>query len=380
MEIFAYADESEFTKNENDSNLITGSGILLLRHEIGNEIINEALENLSNDQSRFRSDDKTILKGYFHAKEGPRSRFHLIQGINKHISGRFRYSNFENHLESSGPVKRTSEELFRLTLGLASNEFFSNQYDKINLIIEERSKFNKPKADQWFESWLKQYDLQAYSETSFITYYPHVEIQTGNKKVAGLQVVDLLIWAFNRTRRTVPDNQWKDLLKISGFSYFAADQGPQSGGDCSLGAGLPYTGRLNYPVEVRDPNREEFYKCYVIIERTIRKLGKEVPPRINHMKPKFDSVLKKLIDPNFAFGEKILFEVASLFIRIFDTLPVYENLNDSDTEDWDILLKAKRMAGLYLRRDLFHSVRSTDEIIRWRHEIMTRDPSIFEPV
>jgi hypothetical protein len=379
MEIFAYADESQFKKNQTDINSVTGSGILISPKPISQDVIEEALQNLNQDIGRSRSDDKTLLKKHFHATEdGPRAHFHFIQTINKYVSGRYRYSTFENHLETTSFQKRNSEQLFKLTLGLASNDFFSHRYSKINLVVEERSKFTKPMAEKWLESWFGQYDLHAYSQTSFITYYPEIEIVIGNKSVPGLQVVDLLLWAFNRTRREVPDNKWKEMLKMSTFSHYSTENGPQSGGDCSLGTGLPLTGLLMYPVKVNDPNREEFYECYLIIERTIRLLAKAIPNKIIHLKPKFDSILQKLSSPNLVFGEKILFEIASLFIRVFDTLPVYEDLKDSDTEKWDLLLKAKRMAGLYLRRDLIHGVRSADGIIRWRHEILKTHPTIFE--
>jgi hypothetical protein len=382
MEIFVYADETEFKKDSQDLNTIIGSGILLCETPIINEIIHEALLNLENDLkndiNKNKSDLKTILRKSFHASsDGPKAHHHILEIINKYVSGNFKYSNFEKHLQNSWETIKSKEDTFRLTLGLASLEFFERPYDKITFIIEERQKFNKEIANKWIEEWYDDLDLHAYSQTLYLTYYPKIEIKLGNKTDPGLQIVDFLIWALNRSKRTVPDTKWIDLLKISFSTDFSSEKGPQSGGKYCINKGIPHFGRLDYPIKINEPNEAEFYQAYEIIEKTIRSLMLNIPNNIAHFQSSFDALNLKLNDSNHLFNYNTLKKIASLYIRIFDTLPVYESIKDSDVKSWDILLKSKKMAGLYLRRDLINGVRSADAIIFWRQNIIKTNPSFF---
>jgi hypothetical protein len=94
-----------------------------------------------------------------------------------------------------------------------------------------------------------------------------------------------------------------------------------------------------------------------------------LPKSLEHFSAQFLEV-KNLFEFNKNFTENNLIQVASLYIRLFDTLPIYHNLDNSDLRNWSLLLKAKKTAGLILRQDLIQGYRSAMAILDWREEIL----------
>ncbi len=321
---------------------------------------------------------KTLSNGYFHASfDSKNAHSHICTIINEKLSGSFHYSYFDKSKINSS-VHTTNEKINLSNLGLTALEIY-NSYENVHLIIEGRNDFDQHKAEALINKWQNQLDFLTYNQPSLITYYPDIKVNVSGKKNPGLQVVDFLLWVLNRSVMSKPDDTWKSRLKLEDYSNHAQQGGPESGGDFYINQSMTIKGRLNYPYIIfESENIEEFYQSYITIECTLRQLvGTDFPEHAKHLYPKLKKLNSDFFSTLRAIDDKILSEISSLFIRLFDTLPIYKSLHDSDEKSWILLLKAKKMAGLFLRRDLSHGVRSSKEILRRRNQIIDANPEIL---
>lgn len=377
--IFAYSDETEFSLTKNNQNTVIGSGIFVTSNEITQELIDKAMLDLENDSDKTEFDVKTLTNGFFHASvDSKNAHSHLCSLINNHLKGCFRYSYFDKAKMKTWEKSKTSEEINRLTLGLSSLEFYNSNV-KVCLIIEGRENFTQEKAESFINRWNSQLDLHAYDHPSYITCYPDIQVVVSNKNNPGLQVVDFLLWVFNRASMKKPDNNWKNRLKFTSSSSHTIPNSPDSGGDFYINESPNIKGRLNYPFRAEDPkNDNEFYQSYLTIEHTLRQLTKmDFPDHASHLCPKLDKINSEIFSTETLINIEQLSEISSLFIRVFDTLPIYDSIQESDMIRWSSLLRAKKMAGLFLRHDLIHGMRSSMNIVRWRNLNIKLNPEIF---
>ena len=377
--IFAYSDETEFSLTKNSQTTVIGSGLFVTSKEITQELIDKALIDLANDSDKTEMDLKTLSNGFFHASsDSKNAHSHLCSIINKHLKGCFRYSYFDKAKMKPWEKSKTSEEINRLTLGLSSLEFY-NSNDKVSLVIEERQNFTQKNAESHINKWHSQLDLHAYDHPSYITCYPDIQVSVMNKTNPGLQVVDFLLWVFNRASMNKPDNIWRNRLKFTNSSSHKMPNSPDSGGDFYINESPSFSRRLNYPFSVEDPKtKDEFYLGYLTVEHTLRQLVKiNFPDHASHLRSKLDKVNTEIFSQAVLINQEQLSELASLFLRLFDTLPIYNSIQENDKESWSLILKAKKMAGLFLRNDLIHGVRSSMDIVRWRNLNIESNPEIF---
>jgi hypothetical protein len=125
----------------------------------------------------------------------------------------------------------------------------------------------------------------------------------------------------------------------------------------------------SYPFQDYDPNTvEELYQSFMTIEQTARNLCSVGLPNVLSYFGKQLSEVDHVFTFNKPFTGRILSQIASLYIRLFDTLPIYGQLKDNDVLMWTQLLKGKKTAGLLLRQDLIHGYRTAQEILEWLEE------------
>jgi hypothetical protein len=372
MTLYAYTDETEFKRSESDLETIVGTGILITNKEIDRSFVFEAMDGLRADVEKDSRDLETLKRNYFHASEDSKNgHSYICKAINENISGSFRYSFYERKNQKTWKKFKSTENLNRLTLGLSSLEFFESNIDKVILTVENRNGFEQTAAENWINHWYKQLDLATYKHPSFLTYYPDLEIKISNKLCPGIQATDFILWTLNRANKSKPDETWKKRLNLKLYSEYYEEKGTQSGGTYRLNSFSIDYGRLNYPFKVNDPEtNDELFQSYLTIEQTVRHISKiDLPEHVRHLEPML-SIIRNLFDNDKHLSYEKLSLMSSIFIRFFDTLPIYEALDDIDELKWSLILKAKKMAGLFLRNDLIHGVRSSDAILRWRNEML----------
>lgn len=375
MKIFAYSDETAF--NSNAENKFTGSGCLISESPISNLVIEEALMGLRNGKNE--KDIKTINRGFFHAsKDSPNAHCCICRSIMKNVTGEFVY-NFINKKRDVSLQKHKDNEIHNLTL-LLSNETVTNlKICDISFIVEKRKDFTNDHVKNWVEDFNKGKELQVYEYPSIPYLFPNITLEQRGKKEPGLQLTDFILWAIQRTKKSHPDNKWFRCLNLKLSHLFHSKEGLIQGGTYYLKEKVK-SPLIKYPnncLPVNDPtSNEELFNSYLIMEQMLRDVSKNLlPDHVQHLKNMFDKVINGLLNET-SFSDRLIREASSIFIRLFDTLPIYKNIPEDNIKIWSDILTARKMASLFLHRNLPHGIDSCDYITQKR-KIMQKNNSVL---
>ena len=91
----------------------------------------------------------------------------------------------------------------------------------------------------------------------------------------------------------------------------------------------------------------------------------------------FDEVSAKLKNKDYHLNSDDFTRIGSIYLRLFDTLPVYDHVQDEDEDSWTILLNSKYLASMLVRTDQIHFGRTKNAIHRWRYHMQTEMPEFF---
>ena len=211
--------------------------------------------------------------------------------------------------------------------------------------------------------------------------FPCIELKTARKETPGLQVVDFILWSMNRSKRTPPHDDWREHLNLKLSVAWKEVEGPIEKGTYILGdeVEIPYPHYPDFCLPVKDPiGCEGLIKTYILIEQYLKYVSKQIfPPHAEHLKYKVINIVNQLSKKDAKFSDELIREVSSVFLRLFDTLPIYDGLNESDKDTWTKFLTARRMASLFLREDL-NGVDSCDYIALWRRNTIKENSQILD--
>lgn len=301
-------------------------------------------------------------------------RHALATEIKARIRGKFKCSFAE--------VSRSQKQKFRAN---SIGAIIPALRERLPLAVtfEERSDFSRMSAEALVEHMNKAFDWGAYDYTMLRTFYPRIDVRVEQKKGPGLQVVDLLLWGALQQYLEPSSHKVKVLTWCGAF--------------CWGHGGSPYphakyfvnhrsarlTDRANeepYPLKIDDlddldGDTNTLAHDYCFIERTVRSAAEAtLPEHVAHLRPGLRRTVHRLYDPRVS-PEHIM-DVARQFLRLFDTLPLYEGFDRTDAR-WLPLVRAKRMAGLCLRQDLVHGGRTLDFFTTIRHRNVRSNPGAF---
>lgn len=374
MPVYAYADETIFTIDKKTDDLALGCGIFITSKRIENFVIDDALIELCKDEQFDNVKDKrTIERQFFHSSEDSKNgHSYLCKSINENLIGIFDYTYVNKVSQSETCKKEFKENLFKRCLSHSTLEFFLNT-EEIFLIVEKRNGLSDETLLKWKNHLFEIYDGSAYNLTSYKTFYPKLNIELLDKREPGLQVVDFLIWAINRTKTTKPDQIWHSRLKYkTWFEY--KDIGNQNRAKYHLNT-LPEDKPIHsdYPIKfVQFEEWEDFLNCFINIERFLVKITETDFTEMNiHLFDDFNQISIKLNDNLYQLTIGDFKEIGSVFLRLFDTLPIYRNIKDHDEDSWKVLLNCKFLASMLVRNDQIHFNRTKGEIHRWRYLMRT---------
>lgn len=379
MAIYAYADEAIFITNSTTNEIALGCGIFVTKNKIENFVIDEALFNLAKgNKFDIKKDQRTLNRKYFHASDdSPNGHSCLCSSINKYIKGVFDYTFIDkiNQIETKG----FSEKQFNRCLSHSTLELFLTT-DEIFLIIEKREALNIEILSKWKEQLYKMYESASYNIPSYKTFYPKLNIELENKSESGLQIVDFLMWAANRTKKSNPDQFWHNCIKYKNW-YEYKDEGNQNRAKYYLNT-FPNDNEINenYPIKFEKYTEwEQFLSAYVIIERFLVNIDKsDFNDKNEHLFFDLEKISTRLKKESYHLNVNDLTEVGSVFLRLFDTLPIYSQIKDNDKEKWTILLNSKYLASILRRNDQIHFNRTKNEILRWRYRMQIENSDKFK--
>jgi hypothetical protein len=381
MAIYAYADETIFTINKDTNEQALGCGIFVTQNKIEPLIINEALKELSEDNEfDLDRDQRTINRNFFHSSEDSKNgHSYLCNSINKNIQGIFDYTYIDKISQVETTKKGFSEKMFNRCLSFSTLELFLTT-DEIFLIVEKRDSLNLENLSKWQAQLYKLYEGATYNMPTYKTFYPKLHIELKSKGEPGLQVVDFLMWSINRTKTVKPNQVWHNRLNYKTW-YEYKDEGNQNRAKYHLNT-FPTSIDIseNYPIKFEKFEEwEDFLNSYVIIERFLVTIDiSDFTEKNIHHIPDFLKISKKLKDQNYNLNGNDLTEVGSIFLRLFDTLPLYSHIENDDKVAWTILLNSKYLASMLVRDDGLHFSRTKNEIHRWRYIMQSQNPTNFK--
>lgn len=369
---YVYLDESI----SQDRNYV-GYGALFLSDETyAKQIVEKSLTELINDPDRELKqckdmDDRTIIRRYFHACEDSKnSHSHFCSSINTFMQGEFFCEVFNkvnlNNEESS------TNYLYDLTSGLSSLEIFQTR-EPIKIIFEERNGLSKPKLEKWLHRYTDHVLASVYDFPYLPAFFPEIEIEIANKSNNGLQCCDFFLWTV--MRNLVGINDW--YTRLNPKAKFESQ--PQSGEYNSVHmifGELKDEDSINYEVNDYPTSGNsviginDIEQFYIYAEKLLITLSRnEIPHYLKYMENDIKNFACSTMDKNYV---NRIFEVAKIYIKIFDTLPVISS--ECEPADKKFLLLSKKYMALVLRGDLLNGMRTRTRLENIRKKILKENP------
>lgn len=371
MALFSYADETKFDIDKTKGHTSLGCAIFITDTEITQELIDEALLKLRNvkpaNDSIRQSINSTLRRGMFHAsKDSNYAKDCLLEVINKSLNGVLCTTYYKNPEQIDRPTDL--EKFFERCMTTSSIEFF-NAMDEINLVIEQRPTLASVHIERWKETIYRLFENSSFKLPSFKTYFPQINISLGDKSVPGLQVVDLLLWIINQSKKTPLNDDWKKKLRFGFYRESRQEGSKQSEGQYFLNKAMPRD-LDNYPVPYENSEtHEDLIWAWLRIEQFLRLIEESDFDETNrHLYNNFIPARTLLLRPGYNLKENDLSLIGRTFIRLFDSMPLYKYIPDSDIEAWKAMHHAKHIASIILASGHLHVGRTKDFIIRWRFQ------------
>jgi len=121
--------------------------------------------------------------------------------------------------------------------------------------------------------------------------------------------------------------------------------------------------------QARQARPNDHIRAWRLIEQTIREVSSwapRLPVSIEHLANDVASASSSLGSVDSADVPDGAKQIGSTFLRLFDTLPVYDAVPQSDIKRWTELLSARRMAASMLDGREIRSVRLRSEVVKLR--------------
>lgn len=358
--MFVYLDETD-----SGDKSFCGYGALITKERINNNVIEYALKRLKNDEDRFdeitiSQDERTLKRGYFHAADDSKnSHSHLCTSINKNIIGDFS-SNFFVY-EKSG--FSSLKELFDHSSQLAVLSSFSKPGD-LTLIFEGRDDINfKSLISEWWPELWRSLCRSCFLSPFIPLYYPNLKIEVLGKNEPGLQVVDFMLWA---SQRSMLDKGCKWYERLKGWSKSSMSMGDGILSSHSIKKIPPQASDMeNYALEnysneyLTQGINFDLGKIIINVQTVINKsIHLEDKTHIQHFMNDIIFIYKnRVVESNPEF----IVKMADCFIKIFDNVKLINKTTPTDDQKfWTLAKKCMALNFHNGPEAFFHTLRASD--------------------
>jgi hypothetical protein len=347
-----YVDETEFTAE--DGRQLRGVGVLSVPEPVERALIGRALDRLSSDPDRNeRHDKRTLRDGHFHASfDSKNGHSHLADQVRACVHG-----NFVAAFTERGT--RSEEEAYRTGVMRALLTTLKGR-TPVLCTFEQWGNFRKVQADELIDHMNEGLTLSTYETTMLRAVYPRIEVVVDDKNNPGLQVADLLLWSFVQERFNPSKTKahWAARCGLFRWADVPIPEAKFQWSRCTVNDGKPVETYEQddlkpYPVRPEGIGETAYADSSAVAERTVRRYAAgPLSDHVEHLRPGLLRALAGLQDPASVGPEQIQ-EVAKQFLRLFDTVPVYDGMNDDDPM-WLPLVRAKHFLSLTLRELLLY--------------------------
>ncbi|OEH85588.1 hypothetical protein BHU72_01960 [Desulfuribacillus stibiiarsenatis] len=352
--LFLYIDESIFSYNGQNYFAV---GMMAVVDEASESVIEKALTNLKNDpdiheENTKEWDNRTLERGYFHATDDSKNAHsHLCNSIKEHLNAKVSYVVLKPHDSNFNLTVEQKHRINTELVSLIATEFIG----EIKIVIENRISFSETIAQQFYENLYEVIDASVYTHPWLSANYPKIDIEVVGKENPGVQVIDFITWALNNFYSNNKKGIWFERLSLQQRMKYDQPDGDLAGGEYSLGNSIKENLNIYllnpYPDEAF-PLNDDFYNniffemIYLLAEQILNKIFRDgLPEHVIH----FESELNELVTQlkGGATNLEMIKKVAKLFIRLFDTMPIYSELRkDIDYKAFKFILHVRRCMGL----------------------------------
>jgi hypothetical protein len=325
-----------------------GVGVILTHREIGSEVIERAFNYLS-AENPTDANIRTQNRGYFHASEDGRSaKRALARAVGELVSGVFIYSYRFNHEKKKKEREYRLHTLMCVTLATETGA-------NLNIHFERRTQFNIDAARLVEQQTFEYFDKQAAHLPTFYSIYPKIVWTPCDKNNPGTQVADLVLWTVNNEifddkSRSVDAQELKKLMNASTSvsGKIPSNETEQEGrlGRYAINRQTPFfeLERDRYPTKVNlNIRHEELPILLALVEQEIRKAAAFTPPHAQHLAEELVKV-SEILRGTSQINPSQIQKMARIFLRIFDTFPIYKDLRKEDPA-FVQLLRARHLMG-----------------------------------
>ncbi len=220
----------------------------------------------------------------------------------------------------------------------------------------------------------------AYEMTMLRTFYPRIDVAVEGKKNPGLQIADFLLWCLVQREfrpSATKKGEWGDWCGLFCWANPGIPEAEARWFHCTVNDGAPADGYdadflLPYPVGINDIGVAASPDLYALGERTLRLYATGLlPAHAEHLRADLVRVVGRLDGEDV--GPQHVRDVATQFLRLFDTVPIYRDIADADPV-WLSLMRAKRFFAFALREILLYGGLS-DFFAAARRDYLRDDPS-----
>lgn len=388
--LYLYLDESTIPVG---SAQMFGVGGLLTTTPVGPEIINRAMDALRSDPERgpssaqytplrARLDEKTLARGHFHASEdSANAHSPFARVISECVTGNFVFSFSELRAGTDSAAYRRH--------ALRSLHTLLPTRRPVACVFERRTDLSVEAARALLEEMRDGLDPCAFDLALMRSYYPQISVAIGDKSDPGIQVADMLLWSigqelFSTKQTRVP---WAARCGLYKWADAAIPEAPMRWVQCRVNNRNPLFAHepddmVPYPVSqdelIAADDPLTVANCYAAAERILRRVAvRPLPPHAEHLRGRVADALRMLEKPERVGPDEIR-QVARAFIRVFDTVPIYNGMvRDRAHPQWLPYLRAKRFLGLTLRTDVEQGQQAAEYLANLRRANVEEEPEVY---
>lgn len=355
-----YVDE---TKDDNSG--LCGAGLLVTTADVQANVIEQALIELQQDPDRerpdrVRQDDLTLERRFFHASaDSANAHSHLCTAIKKHVEGVFICSLFDTRkVRDERRWAQLEDTDFQNAAWVLAADFTTYGATPVDFLIEGRDGLG-PTGEKWIDAFCRRRDWERLSlkGQKIPIAYPPMSCEVGPKTAPGLQVVDFLLWATLRSINGKSD--WANRAGLA-RAYFLPNEASEKAGQYVYSLGehaldLPlfqYNDDTldTFTMDIAEPLLQWQNKC-LAIEWLVCLCAKLRPSSVMHLMPGLQSCMEMLKDDVLGCSSLCIEQMATMYLRLFDTVPAYGPELAIPKETVRILYEARDTAALVIRKD-----------------------------
>jgi len=295
----------------------------------------------------------------------------LCTSIRNTVVGRFVFSHLLQTDEGGGSAGPATSELQDHARGLALIHALDHP-GPVEIVVENRQGLSRASLERWRDDLLDGIE-RSIVETGLPSRSPRIHVEVRTKAEPGLQVVDFITWATNRAQCKKPDERWFKRLKLRPFYTLKVQGGSQHGGVFDLAAGGVEVPNIVHPfLEPDEVMQAGFSSAVPCLQRLIDEL--EAVTRLvgvwnegnKHFLPIIEETVCTWKSAPGECSSHLVLQIASCYVRAFDTIPLYHGLSEADVQNWESRLERRALARGLLAGRQAASTHLVDAIAKWR--------------